>query len=106
MGFRPNATSRGYDSRWGKARVTFLKEHPFCVMCAKRGERVYAVVVDHIKPHRGDRGLFWDKNNWQPLCGLHHRASKSREENRGYSGEIGLDGWPVDPRHPANKGHL
>ena len=31
-----------------------------------------AVIVDHIKPHRGDKVLFWDRNNWQPLCKMHH----------------------------------
>ena len=25
-------------------------------------------VVDHIVPHRGDARLFWDEDNWQPLC--------------------------------------
>jgi len=24
-------------------------------------------------------------------------------EKLGYSKQIGLDGWPVDPAHPANK---
>ena len=27
-----------------------------------------ATVVDHIIPHRGDKRLFWDEKNWQPLC--------------------------------------
>ena len=27
-----------------------------------------ATVVDHVIPHRGDRKLFWDEQNWQPLC--------------------------------------
>jgi 5-methylcytosine-specific restriction protein A len=25
-------------------------------------------VVDHIKPHKGDRGLFWELANHQALC--------------------------------------
>ncbi|WP_349253802.1 HNH endonuclease signature motif containing protein [Bradyrhizobium sp. CB2312] len=44
-------------------------------MCGKP-----AVVVDHIKPHRGDRALFWDKGNWQPLCTHHHNSTKQRLE--------------------------
>ncbi|WP_314945899.1 hypothetical protein [Bradyrhizobium cosmicum] len=44
-------------------------------MCGKP-----AVVVDHVKPHRGDRALFWDKRNWQPLCTHHHNSTKQSLE--------------------------
>ena len=27
-----------------------------------------AAVVDHVIPHLDDKALFWDRNNWQPLC--------------------------------------
>jgi shikimate kinase len=42
-----------------------------------------ATVVDHIKPHRGDQALFWDKNNWQPLCTHCHASLKQSAERRG-----------------------
>ena len=29
---------------------------------------VTLTLVDHIVPHRGDQALFWDEQNWQPLC--------------------------------------
>jgi 5-methylcytosine-specific restriction endonuclease McrA len=75
---RPNASARGYDSAWQKARRDFLKKHPFCAMCGKP-----AVVVDHIKPHKGDKALFWDsKNNWQSLCVHHHSSTKQSQERR------------------------
>ena len=38
------------------------------VNCLKNGTLTPATVVDHIVPHRGDHALFWDKQNWQPLC--------------------------------------
>ncbi|WP_256807153.1 HNH endonuclease signature motif containing protein [Bradyrhizobium sp. Bra64] len=72
---RPNASDRGYDSRWSKARRTFLDKHPDCAMCGKP-----AVVVDHKTPHRGDRTKFWDKGNWQPLCTHHHNSTKQSLE--------------------------
>ncbi|AWO91930.1 MULTISPECIES: HNH endonuclease [Bradyrhizobium] len=72
---RPNANDRGYDSNWSKARRAFLDKHPDCAMCGKP-----AVVVDHVKPHRGDRALFWDKGNWQPLCTHHHNSTKQSLE--------------------------
>ena len=65
---RENAAERGYDSKWRGARLRFLRENPLCTQCRKRGKFTPATVVDHIIPHRGDRRLFWDKNNWQPLC--------------------------------------
>jgi len=50
----------------------FLREHPLCVYCHREGMIVAASVVDHIQPHRGNYDLFWDSDNWQPLCKRHH----------------------------------
>lgn len=91
---------RGYDYHWQKARAAFLREHPFYVYClrelriastavsevivecAARALPVpYGNVVHHIKPHRGDRALFWDQKNWQTCCATHHSRDKQREEN-------------------------
>ncbi len=63
-----SAASRGYDRKWQKARLLFLKANPLCVKCKEAGVYTKATVVDHIVPHRGDKTLFWDTNNWQPLC--------------------------------------
>lgn len=65
---RGSANERGYDSRWRIARARYLKRHPLCVICKREGRLTPATVVDHIIPHRGDRQLFWDITNWQPLC--------------------------------------
>lgn len=65
---RGGATARGYDARWRKARTAYLKRHPLCAECLKSGTLTPATVVDHIVPHRGNRELFWDEQNWQPLC--------------------------------------
>ena len=70
--FRGTATQRGYDSRWVKARKAFLARNPLCAYCEKAGRLVPATVVDHIIPHRGDKALFWDVSNWQPLCKMCH----------------------------------
>ena len=61
---RGNAAERGYDAKWRRARKRFLQRHPLC--------------ADHIVPHRGDRALFWDEKNWQPLCkSCHDRKTGS-----------------------------
>ena len=63
-----NAAERGYGGKWRNARARFLRKHPLCVKCRENGKLTPATVVDHIIPHRGDPVLFWDENNWQPLC--------------------------------------
>lgn len=72
---------RGYDYRWEKARASYLRLHPICVMCHEAGIYTPANVVDHKVPHRGDMVLFWDRSNWQALCTPHHSSHKQREEN-------------------------
>jgi 5-methylcytosine-specific restriction endonuclease McrA len=72
---RPNANERGYDSRWSKARRTFLDKHPNCAICGKP-----ASVVDHIEPHKGDKAKFWNSQNWQSLCSHHHNSTKQSLE--------------------------
>ena len=79
---RGSSTARGYNSRWQKARITFLLNHPLCRKCQAEGRTVEATVVDHIIPHRGDQKLFWDTSNWQGLCKTHHDSDKQAEERR------------------------
>ena len=75
---RGSATERGYDAKWRRARKRFLRSHPLCANCLSQGVLTPATVVDHIVPHRGDRALFWDENNWQPLCkSCHDRKTGS-----------------------------
>ena len=80
-GERKSASGRGYNSKWQRARKRFLKEHPLCCKCEEEGKYVRATIVDHIKPHRGDPILFWDEENWQPLC-KHHHDVKTMTEDR------------------------
>jgi len=62
-----------------------------------------ADVVHHVKEHKGDPTLFCDPANLESICKPHHDADAQSEERLGYSSEIGADGWPCDPRHPANQ---
>ncbi len=101
---RDSSAARGYARRWRKARAAFLRKNPLCVMCRAEGKTREAHVVDHIIPHKGDRKLFWDRSNWQGLCTAHHSGAKQALERRGYGRQVGADGWPLDPNHPANRG--
>lgn len=82
---RPGAGRRGYDRKWQKARLSYLRQHPYCVCCMKEVKMVEATVVDHIRPHRGDPVLFWDKNNWQSLCKpCHDKKTWNEDANPEY----------------------
>lgn len=90
------AAQRGYGSKWRKARESFLWRNPLCAYCEREGRIEPATVVDHKIPHKGDKKLFWDRTNWQPLCKRCHDSIKRREETGTDLQPIGLDGWPVD----------
>ena len=74
---RPNSRQRGYTREWEKARAEFLRLHPCCAMCGDPAQ-----LVDHIRPHKGDKALFWNWNNWQALCTPCHSRVKQRLERQ------------------------
>ena len=47
------------------------------------GDVAPAVIVDHIRAHRGNPALFFDYANTQSLCKLHHDRDKQIAERRG-----------------------
>jgi 5-methylcytosine-specific restriction enzyme A len=89
-------------SRWQKTARYQLRKQPWCSMCRAEGKDTFATVADHVVPHHGDPNLFWF-GRLQSLCSNHHNSGKRFEEIRGFSRQIGNDGWPIDPKHPANK---
>lgn len=77
---RPSANARGYTYRWRLASKAFLAEFPLCKHCLALGMVVAAALVDHIVPHRGDKKLFWRRDNWQSLCDdCHNRKTGAGE---------------------------
>jgi 5-methylcytosine-specific restriction protein A len=77
---RESSYKRGYDARWRKARARHLKKSPLCLHCLDDGLYKAATVVDHIKPHKGNKILFWDTENWQSLCKPHHDRKTVQED--------------------------
>lgn len=88
-------------ARWQRRRKAQLMAEPLCAFCLADKRITAATVADHLEPHRGDPDRFWH-GPLQSLCKAHHDATKQRTERRGYSTACGVDGWPIDPRHPAN----
>ena len=78
---RGTSTERGYNSRWRKARLTYLKKNPLCKHCEKEHRVTPATELDHIIPHKGDSKLFWDTSNWQGLCKQHHSRKTATEDS-------------------------
>ncbi len=61
-------------------RPAQLLREPFCRVCAARGVRTRATVVDHIVPHRGNWARFTDRGNLQSLCKTCHDRKTAREQ--------------------------
>jgi 5-methylcytosine-specific restriction protein A len=77
---RPSARERGYDAQWDRERAAYLKANKQCRRCGDP-----ATTVDHIQPHKGNRVLFWNRSNWQPLCTTCHSRAKQAAERRAAS---------------------
>jgi 5-methylcytosine-specific restriction enzyme A len=86
--------------RWIRRAKAQRRREPLCVECLRKGLAVPADVADHIEPHKGDPNKFW-LGALQSLCHQCHSRHKQSFEVRGHSLEIGLDGFPVDAKHPA-----
>lgn len=77
---RPNASQRGYDSKWQRESKAFLAL-PQNSHCACGCGRI-ANMVDHMIPHRGDMRLFWSRSNWQPMASSPCHTSRKQSLER------------------------
>lgn len=93
---RGSSRERGYDTRWDKASKGYLVQHPLCRGCEAVGVVRAATLTDHTIPHRGDRALFWQRDNWQPSCGWHHNVIKQILEAMFARGEVAADDLRLD----------
>lgn len=67
---------------WRRLRWQVLVDALFtCARCqANHGLDTSQLVADHIRPHKGDAALFWDRANLQCLCAACHNRVKQSEE--------------------------
>ena len=95
---------RFYDSvRWREIRTHVLAEEPLCRLCERMGRDTPADTVDHIKPHKGDYTLFFDRDNLQSLCKKCHDSSKRIKDHGGLLPGCDTNGIPLDDDHTWNK---
>jgi len=90
-------------ARWGYCRRAQLARHPLCELCEQAGNVRAATVVNHRIPHKGDPVLFWDPANRQSVCKPHHDGPIQKAEGLGFSPAVNAGGWPIDPKHRANR---
>jgi 5-methylcytosine-specific restriction endonuclease McrA len=74
--------------RWKQLREkVLLRDRYTCQMCGCIHIGKGTAVVDHLRPHRGDAGLFWDETNLQVLCKSPcHDSVKQAEEASMHAG--------------------
>jgi 5-methylcytosine-specific restriction endonuclease McrA len=90
---------------WEEIRqAAFLRDLYTCQMCGRvvGVHKKRELTCDHIRPHRGDRDLFFDLSNVQTLDKACHDGAKQRQEARGYLQGCDENGRPIDPAHPWN----
>lgn len=87
--------------RWLQRRAAQLDRVSHCEWCARRDRVTPASIAHHAEPHRGDPVSF-HKGALISLCKRCHDRDAQSIERRGYSREVGLDGWPIDERHPIH----
>ena len=82
-----------------KFRPMQLSRQPLCEHCALLGKVEQATEVDHIKRPLGDEVLQRNPENWQSLCGFHHKRKSIWERGdrkRPLVIGVALDGWRVE----------
>jgi len=81
---KPEYSKLYHTQRWIKQSKLYRRRNPLCVECLKYGITTDCTgknkgCVDHIVPHRGDLRVFWDKDNWQTMCTMHHNQKSGKE---------------------------
>lgn len=96
-------------ARWRAVRRAQLQAHPLCQRCKAAGFIVAATVCNHVDPKtKLDPATFYD-GPFSSVCQACHDQAIQSDERMGrqtaavgYTGSVGVTGWPSDARHPAN----
>jgi 5-methylcytosine-specific restriction protein A len=94
-------------ARWRRVRKTQFGKQPLCERCEAKGFRIVATICDHDDPATKLSAETFFAGPFSSLCKPCHDGPKQSQERGGndagqigYSKEVGVDGLPVDPRHP------
>jgi 5-methylcytosine-specific restriction protein A len=86
--------------RWRRRAKHQLRADPLCCLCMAKGVISPATVADHSPPHGGDYNQFL-RGPIRSLCAPCHNGLQPAFRHSGFKCDIGEDGYPVDPKHPA-----
>ena len=78
-------------------------KQPLCELCLADGVTRLMAIVDHHPPHNDDYAQFFT-GPVRSLCKWHHDSVAQADEGRGFSVNVGADGWPTDEANPFNTG--
>lgn len=109
------AQRRRYDQKrqdrpsrlWYKSKAWAIRKRdqraafPLCFLCEAEGVTRLMAIVDHHPRHNDDWHQFFH-GPVRSLCKQHHDGQAQADEARGFSVQIGADGWPEDDQHPFN----
>jgi len=87
---------------WKNRRSHQLRTEPLCAICEAEGRVTGATVADHIEPHGGDYTAFV-RGALRSLCAPCHDNLQGFT-HKPWRPDIGVDGFPLDPRHPWYRG--
>ena len=77
---RVSSFERGYNARWKKFRIAYLKQHPLCVDCLKQGIYTPSREPHHIQKLRDRPELKYEESNLIALCHDCHSKRTARGE--------------------------
>lgn len=90
-------------ARWRAIREAQLAKQPLCERCLKRKLITPATVCHHTDKDSKKNPATFYRGPFESSCAPCHDGEAQSEEARGFSTAIDEDGWPSDPRHPANR---
>lgn len=89
--------------QWARTRKAQLSRQPLCEWCLPKGRVAPATVCHHDDPKQKASAATFYLGPFTSLCAPCHDSTAQQIEVRGYSTEIGVDGFPTDVNHPANR---
>ena len=89
--------------RWRTRAKHQLRVEPLCCLCKAKGLIVPVTIADHFPAHGGDYNAFL-RGPIRSLCKPCHDGLQPNFKHRGYRPDIGVDGFPLDERHPWYRG--
>lgn len=102
---RAQQVYRAYYStpQWKATRKRQLSLFPLCAPCNERGVVTAATVCHHVDASSKHSWDSFFAGPFMSSCKPCHDQLGQIEDKRGYSPQVGSDGYPTDSRHPFNR---